>query len=222
MFFDKIFQLYKGQEKINLDDLRQIFDSQKETLIKRGIGATLGLDDFAKPDAELYLEKETENAWQRLKEATVNISFKPFGKIPLLLVMHFPNIKEGIEKIQGHTELDLQKIKSEPSKNFCDILLDVEDGQKMIAKSPKDALKKLEKENRQALNINESTALLTHYPDILKNHYVISAGSFYTTKDNESLPLLWLLDEHGNPELHYAWFHIAHGSYGTASYTTRI
>ena len=91
----------------------------------------------------------------------------------------------------------------------------------MVAKSPKDALKKLEKENCQALTLNESMALLTHYPDTLKNHYVISAGSFYI-KENETLPLLWLSNEHGNPELHYAWFHIAHGSYGTASYSIKI
>ena len=92
----------------------------------------------------------------------------------------------------------------------------------MVAKSPKDALRKFQKEGRSALSINESVALLTHYPELLKDHYLISAGSFYTTKDNESLPLLWLLDEHKNPELHYAWFHIAHGSYGTASYGFKV
>src|SRR3989344_2442064 len=211
---------FKTKEKINLDQLRGIFDAQKQTLIRKGYQEIFGKEIF---------KKEIENTWNRLQENSEKISFIKKGNVPLLLVVNFSDVKKGVEKIQGHTELDLYNIKPEKSEQAFCILLDVEDGQNMVAKSPKDALKKFEKERRFALNLNESIALLTHYPKLLENHYLISAGSFYTKpfntalgEENEVLPLLWLLDEHSNPELHYAWFHIAHGSYGTASYAIKI
>jgi len=206
MFFQK-------KEKINLDTLWLVFEAQKKVLQEKGYPDMFGADVF---------EKETANAWQRLKNFAQNIEFKPFGNLPLLLVANPKDMHQSITKINGHTELDLQKVKTEPTQYAFEILLNVENGQKMVAKSPKDALKKFEKMSRNPLTINESIALLTYYSDLLKDHYLITAGSFYTTKDNESLPLLWLLDEHQNPELHYAWFHIAHGSYGTGSSATKI
>ncbi len=141
--------------------------------------------------------------------------------IPLVLVANFKEIKHGIEKIQGHTELHLPDIKTPELENAFYMLLDVEDGQNMVAKSAKEALKKFEKEKRHPLTIIESIALLTYYPELLKNHYLIVAGSFYQ-KEGQDLPLLWLLNEHGKPELHYAWFDIAHGSYGAASCAVKI
>ena len=128
---------------------------------------------------------------------------------------------EKIKKIHGHTELDFHNISSENAGSNFYVLLDVEDGKNMVAKSAEVALKKFKKENRSALNLEESIALLTHYPEILVDHYFISAGSFYK-KDGQSQPLLWLLDEDHNPELHYAWFDIAHGSYGAGSYLIKI
>ncbi|MCX6723371.1 MAG: DUF5701 family protein, partial [Candidatus Staskawiczbacteria bacterium] len=111
--------------------------------------------------------------------------------------------------------------KNDSKINQFYILLDVEDGTKMVAKSAKESLKKFTKDNRFALNLDESIALITYNPEVLKNHYLISAGSFYN-KEGEDLPLLWLLDEDHNPELHYAWFDIAHGSYGAGSYAVKI
>ncbi len=198
MFFQK-------KSKINLSELQPVFEAQKKVLLEKNY------QEF---------EKDMTEAWKRLEQQAENILFVKQGNISLLLVVN-SQLEKGIKTIQGHTELNLQNIKQENSNHTVSILLDVEDGAKMVAKSPKDALKKFVKENRFALTINESIALLTHYPALLKKHYVISAGSFYS-KENETLPLLWLLDEHGNPELHYAWFHIAHGSYGTPSYKTRI
>jgi hypothetical protein len=205
MFFAK-------KEKINIKELRTVFNVQKRALLEKGYAQTLGADVF---------EKETENAWKRLQEKADTVAFVKKGNIPLLLVVNPQTAKEGIERIHGHTELQVENIKRGAQDTLFYLLLDVEDGQATVAKSPKEALKKFEKEGRRAVNLTESIALLTHYPDLLKKHYLIVAGSFYP-KDDETLPLLWLLDEHKNPELHYAWFHIAHGSYGTASYALTI
>ncbi len=208
MFFTK-------KEKLNVAELKTLFETQKDNLLKREYFKVLGmsLEEF---------NDRLDSLWKSVLNATANLEIVTRGNIPLLLVVGQGDLQQKITTIQGHTELDLAKIKKEPTEPaLLYVLLDVEDGENMVASSPKDALKKLGKQQRFALTINESIALLTHYPKLLKNHYVISAGSFYT-KEQETLPLLWLLDEHGNPELHYAWFHIAHGSYGVASYGAKL
>src|SRR3989344_6181319 len=120
MFFVK-------KEKANIENLRSIFDSQKKILQEKGFTDIFGVDIF---------ERETENAWQRLKNSAQNIEFKPFGNLPLLLVANPKDMQQSITKINGHTELDLQKITNELPKSLFEILLDIEDGQKMVAKSP--------------------------------------------------------------------------------------
>ena len=204
---------FKRKEKLNIDSLKNTFDAQKKTLIEKNYPAMLNmsLEDF---------NNILEPLWKSFSEKAGNLEIEIKGNIPLLLVAG-GNLQEKIKLIKGHTELDFNNIKAnETAKKFY-ILLDVEDGTKMVAKSSKEALKRFGKENRSALNLDESIALITYYPEILKDHYLITAGSFYS-KDEEDLPLLWLLDEDHNPELHYAWFDIAHGSYGTASYSIKI
>ncbi len=203
---------FKKKKKLNMDSLRGAFDAQKKTLIEKGYPAMLNMsaEDFT---------NNLEALWKSFSEKARNLEIEVKGNIPLLLVVG-GNLQERIKKISGHTGLDFNNIKINGASEKLYIILDVEDGTKMVAKSSKDALKKFGKENRQALNLDESINLLTYYPEILKDHYLITAGSFYN-KDEEDLPLLWLLDEDHNPELHYAWFDIAHGSYGTASYAVR-
>jgi len=204
---------FKRKEKLNIDSLKNAFDSQKKILIEKNYPAILNmsLEDF---------NNALESLWKSVLEKSNNIEIEIKGNIPLLLVAK-GNLQERIKKINGHTGLDFNNIKSNEIAEKIYILLDVEDGTKMVAKSSKEALKIFGKENRQALNLDESIALLTYYPNILKDHYLITAGSFYN-KDDQDLPLLWLLDEDHNPELHYAWFDIAHGSYGTASYSIKF
>ena len=209
MFFAK-----PKKEKPDLQALRPVFEAQKNVLMKKGYPALFGLGNF---------EKEVESAWNNFAADAPNIEFARFGQVPLLLVANFSDIRQGIESIGGHTELSPELIKKNTENmDAFYVLLDVEDGSKMMARSPKDALKKFGAQKRSPLTISGSIALLTYYPSLLKHHYVISAGSFYDKGDGETLPLLWLLDEHGKPELHYAWFHIAHGSYGTPSFAERF
>ena len=206
MFFNK-------KEKLNIDSLKNAFDAQKKTMIEKGYPATLNmnLEDF---------NNNLESLWKSVSEKANNLEIEIKGNIPLLLVAG-GNLQERIKLINGHTELDFNDVKINETAEKLYVLLDVEDGAKMVAKSSKEALKRFSKENRSALNLDESIALLTYHLEILKDHYLIAAGSFYS-KDEEDLPLLWLLDEDHNPELHYAWFDIAHGSYGTASYSIKV
>lgn len=207
MFFSK-------KEKLNIENLKGAFELQRKNLIEKNYPELLhiSLDDF---------NNQLNNLWKSVEEKTKDLEVVIQGNIPLLIVVTKGNINEKIKKASGHTELDFKNISQENNSNNFYAILDVEDGQKMVAKSAKDSIKKFEKEKRSALNFQESIALITHYPEILKNHYFISAGSFYN-KDGQNQPLLWLLDEDHNPELHYAWFDIAHGSYGTGSYLIKI
>jgi len=204
---------FKRKGKLNIDYLKNAFDSQKRTLIEKNYPAILNmsLENF---------NSTLESLWKSFSEKANNLEIEIKGNVPLLLVAG-GELQERIKKINGHTGLDFNNIKVNEALEKFYVLLDVEDGKKMVAKSSKEALKRFSKENRSALNLDESIALLTYYPKILKDHYLITAGSFYS-KDGEDLPLLWLLDEDHNPELHYAWFDIAHGSYGTASCAIKI
>ncbi len=207
---------FARKEKLNLDSLKTIFEMQKEFLLVNDYPVMLNMS------SENFNSNLTD-LWKSLLEKVDSIQINIKGNIPLLLVVQQGSVQEKIKKIKGHTELDFNKIKNnnQDQSNLFYILLDVEDGAKMVAKSAKDSLKRFVKENRSSLNLEESIALLTYYPKTLKNHYLISAGSFYN-KEEQDLPLLWLLDEDHNPELHYAWFDIAHGSYGAGSYAIKI
>lgn len=206
---------FKRKEKLNINSLRNAFDFQKKILIEKEYPKML---DMSSADFDASLEL----LWKYFSEKANGLEIEIKGNVPLLLVLE-NNLQEKIKKINGHTGLDFNQIKnnSQNKSNSFYIILDVEDGAKMVAKSAKESLKKFKKENRSALDINESIALLTFYPELLKKHYLITAGSFYN-KEGEDLPLLWLLDEDHNPELHYAWFDIAHGSYGAGSYAIKI
>ena len=203
---------FKRKEKIDTSSLRDVFDSQKKALIKKAYAAMLKMD-------LKNFDNNMESLWRSFSEKSAGLEIEVKGNIPLLLVAQQGNLQNRIKAINGRTELDFSKIKENtrtgPEQFY--VILDVEDGEKMVARSAKESLKKFGKENRFALNLDESISLLTYYPEILEDHYLITAGSFYN-KEKEYLPLLWLLDEDHNPELHYAWFDIAHGSYGAASY----
>jgi len=204
------------KEKLDLNLLHAVFESQKKTLLEKGYPSLLNIspEDF---------NGQLENLWKSFAEQIKNIKITVKGNMPLLLVVSHGDLQKKIQKIGGHSELDFSKINNNgpAAENKFYILLDIEDGSKMVARSSKEALKKFKKENRSALNLAESIALLTYFPGLLKKHYFIVADSFYN-KGNDFFPLLWLLNDNKNPELHYAWPDIAHGSYGAGSSAIKI
>lgn len=191
--------------------MREIFEAQKKTLIEKNYLGLLAMD-------EDDFNRATESAWNIFKNQAKNYKFKTYGTIPLLLVVNSPNTLDVMEKIGGHTDLKLENIKEKywAMKEDFYFILDVEDGEKIMARSPKRALKTLKWEGRFALNLNESLALITHYPQILQDHFLVAAGSYYP-EGRENLPLVWGVDGDSNPVLKYSWFDIAYGNYGIGS-----
>lgn len=185
---------FKKKEILSIDALRNAFDEQAK-----------------------QFNENLEGLWKNIEEHLKKSSIIIKGQIPLLIVPS-GNFRDMLNLAHGHTELDPSYFGQQSSFS---VILDVEDGSKMLAKSPKDALTQFAKEKRHPLNAHESLAIVNKYPEILKHHYIIAAGTMYK-KGNEELPLLWLLNEEDLPELHYAWFDIAHGAYGTASYRVKF
>jgi|GEM_PF-5544320 len=209
MFFNR-------KEKVNKDLLQSTFQEQKNILLSKEYPALLGMttEEF---------NNNLNSLWKSVEQQLNSIELVKKGNVPLLLVTQQGTVEDRIKKINGNTNLDLSHAKNaiKVPKNPFYVLLDVEDGHAMVAKSPKDALKRFQKEHRSPLTLDESIALLTYRPQLLQDHYLTTPGTLYP-KDNEQLPMLWLLDGHKNPELHYAWFHIAHGSYGAGSSAMHI
>jgi hypothetical protein len=195
--------LFDKKTTPNLETLRKLFNEQVKKL-----------------EVELPTY-EAEKLWASLEKNLKDFSFVSRGNIPLLIVTN-SLIPEGMEKIHGHTKLELENVIEEnPVVAPYYLLLDVDDGRKAVAKSPQDSLKLFKKQTRLPFTLNESIALLRQYPETLKDHYLTACGSFYK-KDEQEQPLLWLLDDDKHPELHYAWHHIAHGSYGAGSSAIRF
>lgn len=203
----------KPRKKLDPAALHALFEEQVRKLIEKGYPALLSL-------SEADFRAKLESLWQDKKGEIEPLHFSQDSEIPFLLVIKTGDLAKRLELV-GKTELDLGQIKDkeETARSDFYFLLDVEDGRGEVAKSPAESLKRFAKSGRHALTLDESLALITHHPEILNDHYLISAGTFIV-KGGEDLPLLWLLDD--KPELHYAWFGIAHGHYGSASCSARV
>ena len=94
-----------------------------------------------------------------------------------------------------------------------DTLYDVEDGTKMLGKSPNECVKEFEKQGRRALNIFEGLALLRHNPEVLE-HHIDLAGSRYV-EFGGGVPYLCLLG--GVRSLGDGWADGGDPCYGSAS-----
>lgn len=207
---------FNTKTKIAPADLEKEFKKQSATLLEKDYPALLGISptDF---------QTALNALWQKISTEINGTSLSFTGNIPLLIVVSHLPFTTSIQHLGAHSDLDFNLFSQDtPSPQglvYC--VLDVEDGNKMIAKSPQESVRKFEKQSRFPLNLQESVALLTHHPQTLHDHYITINGTFYK-KDGQKLPLLWLLDDDGEPELHYAWFNIAHGKYGAASGAKRI
>ena len=172
---------------------------------------------------ETDFRQRLDDLWVASLNHIENARFARGDEIPLLIVVRAGDIREKINRAGGVTELDPSHFtnREQALDTPFYLVLDVEDGRGEVAKSPEESLKRFAKTGRKPLNLDESIALITQHPEILKHHYLISVGTF-VKKEKEELPLLWLLDDNDQPELHYAWFDIAHGHYGSASCLARI
>ena len=106
--------------------------------------------------------------------------------------------------------LDLSKITD--LYPLSDYIYDVEDGMKMLGKSPSKAIEELKKSKRRPLTVSEGLALFRKDKKILKNHYIDLGGSRY---GSGFAPGLFLAG--GKPKLSYDGLVYSYDGWGSAS-----
>ncbi|MDA2936357.1 DUF5701 family protein [Patescibacteria group bacterium AH-259-L05] len=223
-FVDKLVDLFKtrSHEEINeaVTSAKERLDSesqekQRETLADLFKAQLQTLKDRGCPEAIVSMfENQKSDVLAKAIEMTFGEENTPF--LPVIprtyasIYYQMPMVKNGSKT--GYTYLDpaeITDVVETPNKPYY--IFDVEDGEAMRRTSPKDAEKRIKKQNRRCLTEVEVIALGVH-TDVLSRHYVDAAGSRYESDD---VPGLYLSD--GQPRLSYDWLVLAHVKWGSAS-----
>ena len=210
------------------EQLNKEFDRQLKNLLEKGYPkiANLKAED---------LIKVTEPLRRKLTELPMpNIEIRE-ARIPFVLV-----VKNDL--IPAETAMPLIEIKGQSgyvdmrpvdSKSFTSIeglqiptspvylVVDVDTGQETLNVTPFNALRKLQRQNRLPLVIDEGVALVTHFPEVLidrKNYNCFSLlGS---RRDDQRVPAMWM--SYKKPRLGWCWDNNPHTWLGSASCDRRI
>lgn len=198
------------------EQLLKEFKRQVATLSKREYAeaAKMKPDEFAR----LFepLKEHIREIAQRKKETK-----EKEGYVPFIIVIK--NDVIGGEKAMPLIELEGKKgftgMRADDIKGFTPykvklpegkayLAIDIETGKNTLGKTPDKAIKQIKKDNRSALTIEEAVALITHHPEILKDHYVWASGSRRgggrvagLRLDDEDKPLLGWGDSDGSSSI---------------------
>jgi hypothetical protein len=206
------------------EQLLKEFERQVATLSKREYSeaAKMKPDEFAK----LFepLKEHIREIAQREKET------KEEGHIPFIIVIK--NDVIGGEKAMPLIELEGKKgytgMSADDIKGFkpyevklpegnAYLAIDIETGKTTLGKTPDEAIKQIKKDNRSALTVEEAVALITHHPEILKDHYVWASGSRH---GGGKVANVWLFE--GKPELCWDSSDGSSSKWGSASCGSRV
>lgn len=197
-----------NKEKINLIEEeeeeqvkkahKKLFDQQVKTLIKNSY-----------PQAADMTEDQFLEYIKPLREKISKIAKVENGYIPFLIVIpkQFVSISKQMSLVKlydksGLIELDhntLQNARRVKILNTPYLIFDVEDGALRQNISPKTCRRQFAKEGRYGLTVEEGIALVTHFPQILENHFIDLPGSHCGFPDSHSagVPHLWLTTKNG-------------------------
>ena len=122
---------------------------------------------------------------------------------------------------KGYTGLNLSEFKTaegvEIPESLAYLVVDVENGKAMLGKSADEAVKQFKKEGRSPLTAEEGIAIITQYPEILKDHYMHLPGS---RRGGDIVANLWLIG--GMPWLGWGWADHSGAGWGSASCGSRV
>lgn len=202
-------QLTSESKKVKYEDLDKLFDSQIQTLKDRGC---------PKQIVEL-VQNQKGSVLENANEMEI-----PEGHIPFVPVI--PRIYMGVYGLmpmvrnnekQGYTCLDPNEITDKvetPKKPY--FIYDVEDGKKMLGKSPEKAEKLIKEQKRFCLTADEGIAVCVH-TNVLSDHYVDCTASRY--EDTDKVPNVYL--DCDRPGLSWRSFGNSDGRWGSASCRSR-
>jgi len=169
----------KKEAKATTRDVREIlFDRQVEILLDKGYPKAAGM----KKDQFLEYINPLRKQIQEIDEV------KP-GHIPFIIVIpeRFVSISKQIslvkEKVGSHIlHMGLytsQNCSGIRTWNWPYLILDVDDGREMLEPFLKESYArwKFKQRGRSGLTMLEGIALLTYYPEILENYFLLLVGS---------------------------------------------
>lgn len=189
---------------MNISDLQKLFDTQIATLKDRGCPEQI-LTMLANQRGDV-VSKASQTS---LKEG--RISFLPV--VPRLYLSIYSQMamvrngnKAGYTYLNPSQVTDVVETPREPYYIF-----DIEDGEVMRGKAPRQAEKEIKKDGRRGLTEVEVIALGIH-TDVLSRHYVDAVGSRF---GSNGVPGLGLFD--GGPALYWCGLGVGDDRWGAAS-----
>ena len=197
----------KAKKKADSELKSQSFDQQVKTLLDKGYPEAVGMEK------DKFL-----NHLNALKE-----NFRTGSVIVI------PENMVSLDKTMTMVELDGKKGYAYASTtNICNaegvetprkpyLIHDIENGKTMLNTSPDDCVKKFKKQGRHGLTAQEGIAVITHNPEILKDHYMDLTGS--RCKHSDRVPNLYLFD--GRPWLVWSDAGSSGSGWGSASCGSR-
>jgi hypothetical protein len=206
------------------EQLLKEFDRQVETITGKEYAEAAGM----KPDE---YRKMFEPLKERIREIAQREKEMKEGHIPFVIVIKneviggekaMPLIELGDKK--GYTTMSADEIKGfKPIEGVkipngkAYLAIDIETGKTTLGKTPDEAIKKIKAEDRSPLTLEEGVALITHHPEILKDHYVWTPGS---RLGDGKVANLWLYE--GKPKLNWIWANLSVAEWGSASCGSRV
>ncbi len=200
------------------------FERQVETITGKEYAEAAGM----KPDE---YKKIFEPLKERIREIAGRKKEMKEGHIPFIIVIK--NDVIGGEKAMPLIELDGTRgasyLEAETIKEFKTIegvkipngqaylAVNIETGKTTLGKTPDEAIKKINAEDRSPPTLEEGVALITHHPEILKDHYVWAPGS---RRGDDDVAYVWLSG--GGPGLSWCYSDDSHSEWGSASCGSRV
>ncbi len=101
------------------------------------------------------------------------------------------------------------------------LLLDVDTGRKTLNVTPSEAQRKIRREKRSPLTIDEGVSLVFHFPEVLTDKRIYNCFSMLASRrDGQQVPALWV--SYKKPRLGWCWDHNPHTWLGSGSCGGRV
>ena len=162
---------------------KQVKAKQVKTFIDLGYPEAMGISEKKFKDL-VSIPEDKPGALLVISSKAVSI-FAQLNLVDIYAYLDLAELKDVVETSELET--------SEQSIYW---IYDVEDGTKMLGKSPENCRRIFKEQNRRGLTVAEAIALIVQNPEILENHYIDISGSCY---DSDVVPFLLL--NNGRPRL---------------------
>lgn len=203
------------------------FDRQVNNLLHKQYPQVAGMS----PDAFL---KHIEPLRNKLENVQVPQKDLEKGSLPFVIVVtnELIDSEKTMSLVEREGEKGVTILRPHTTKNFTSIdgvalpnssvylLVDIDRGKETINVPPNEAMKRMIKENRSPLTIDEGIAIVTHYPEFLIKNNCFSLLASRTGTDKR-VPAIWINGKK-EPNLGWCWDGNPHTWLGSASCAKRI